>query len=216
MSPRRPDRVTFPPEALTHLRRADPALGALIDRVGDVEWPVERDLWWALVDTIASQQISAKAAATIVARLEALGRDGHRPTPEDVLAMPEETLRAAGLTGGRVRTLHDLAAKWLDGTLRHADLPSMPDAQAVAELTKVRGVGPWTAEVVLVFTLARPDVLPADDLGIQTAAQRLYALPARPGKAELLRLGEPWRPWRTVASRYLWRSLYLDPIIGTS
>ncbi len=212
MSHRRPDRATFPLEAIAHLRAADPVLGALIDRVGaDVEWPVERDLWWSLVDSIVSQQISAKSATTVVGRLEALGGADGRPTPAEMLAIPDETLRAAGLIRARIASIRDLAARWLDGTLRHAEIPALPDEEVVAELTKVKGIGRWTAEVILVFTLARPDVLPAGDLGLQAAAQRLYALPERPKPDALLRLAEPWRPWRTPAARYLWRSLSLPP-----
>jgi DNA-3-methyladenine glycosylase II len=214
VSHRRPDRATFPPEALHYLRAADHVLGALIDRIGPVEWPVERDLWWSLIDSITSQQISAKAATTIAGRLEALGRNGRRPTPSDILAMPDETLRAAGLSRAKVLYVKDLAARWLDGTLRHKEIPSLPDAEVIAELTKVKGIGVWTAEVILIFTLARPDVLPADDLGIQVAVQRLYGLLERPKKTQLLLIAEPWRPWRSLAARYLWRSLHATPVVA--
>ena len=217
MSPRRPARNAFPPEAVRHLRRADPVLGGLIDRIGPIEQTMEPDLWWSLVDAIASQQISARAATTIIGRLEALGGgDGRRPTPREILDAPEEVLRATGLTRTRTVYLKDLAAKWLDGSLPHDRLASLPDEEVIAALTRVKGIGVWTAEIFLIFTLARPDVLPADDLGVQNAAQRLYGLPARPKPAELRRLGEPWRPWRSVASRYLWRSLYATPPIGAS
>ncbi|HEU0014868.1 MAG TPA: DNA-3-methyladenine glycosylase [Longimicrobium sp.] len=210
---RRAARRDFPPEAMEHLRRADPVLGAVIDREGPLEQTLEPDLWWSLVDAICSQQLSVKAAATIVGRVAALG-SGTRPGPAELLAESDESLRAAGLSGAKTRYVKDLAARWLDGRLRHDTLPSLPDEEVIAELTQVKGIGVWTAEMILIFTLGRPDVLPVDDLGIRAAAQRLYGLPERPGKAELLALGEPWRPWRTLASRYLWRSLHNTPAIA--
>jgi DNA-3-methyladenine glycosylase II len=199
----------FPPGAVAHLRAADPVLRDVIDRVGDFQPAHEPDLWWSLVDAIASQQLSVKAAATIVGRVAALGSDGQRPGPEELLAAPDETLRACGLSGAKTRYVKDLAARWLDDTLEPARLPSMGDEEAIEHLVRVKGIGRWTAEMVLIFTLCRPDVLPVDDLGLRVAAQRAYDLPERPGKAELERIAEPWRPYRSVATLYLWRSLSL-------
>ncbi|MFL5384557.1 MAG: DNA-3-methyladenine glycosylase family protein [Longimicrobiaceae bacterium] len=213
MSVRRPVRTPAPPEAVEHLRRADPVLRGVIDRVGPLELATEPDLWWSLVDSIMSQQLSVKAAATIIGRLAALGGSG-RPTPAELLAADEEALRAAGLSRAKVRYVKDLAARWLDGSLDHARIPSMTDEEVIAELTRVKGIGTWTAEMILIFTLGRPDVLPVDDLAIRVAVQQHYGLDARPGRDELLRIGEPWRPWRTVASRYLWRSLAKTPPIA--
>jgi DNA-3-methyladenine glycosylase II len=217
-----PPRVSMPadhpppytPEAAAHLCAADPVLGAIIDRIGPLQVALEPDLWWSLVDAIASQQLSVKAAATIVARVAALGEDGTPPGPAALLVAPDEALRACGLSGAKTRYVKDLAARWLDGSLRHGLLVEMTDAEAIAELTQVKGIGVWTAEMVLIFTLGRPDVLPVDDLGIRVAVQRAYGLAARPEKAELERIGEPWRPHRTLASRYLWRSLAAAPPAG--
>ncbi|MEW5928494.1 MAG: DNA-3-methyladenine glycosylase [Gemmatimonadota bacterium] len=215
MTTRRRDVVLPAPEAVAHLRAADPVLRGVIDRVGTFEIAMERDLWWALVDAIASQQLSVKAAATIVGRLHALGTDGRPPTPEQVLALPDETLRGAGLSRAKTAYVRDVAARWLDGSLRHDEIPALPDEEVIAALTQVKGIGRWTAEMILVFCLDRPDVLPVDDLGIRVAAQRWYDLPERPGKEQLTVIAEPWRPYRTLASRYLWKSLNVTPVTGT-
>lgn len=199
---------------MAHLRAADPVLRDAIDRVGPIELTLEPDLWWSLVDAIASQQLSVKAAATIVGRVAALAPEGERPTPERLLATPDEQLRACGLSRAKAAYVKDLAARWLDGTLRQDELPELPDEEVIELLTRVKGIGRWTAEMVLIFTLGRPDVLPVDDLGIRVAAQRLYGLAERPGKEELTRIAEPWRPYRTVASRYLWRSLNNTPMVA--
>jgi 3-methyladenine DNA glycosylase/8-oxoguanine DNA glycosylase len=210
VSTRRPFRAPAPNEAVEHLRHADPVLREVIDRIGPIELTREPDLWWSLVDAIMSQQLSVKAASTIIGRLAALGATG-RPTPAEILAADDGALRAAGLSRAKVRYVKDLAARWLDGSLHHARIPAMADEEVIAELTQVKGIGTWTAEMILIFTLGRPDVLPVDDLAIRVAAQQLYGLPERPGRDELLRIGEPWRPWRTLASRYLWRSLGKTP-----
>jgi DNA-3-methyladenine glycosylase II len=212
LTTRRRDVVLPSPEAVAHLRAADPVLRGVVDRVGTFEITMERDLWWALVDAISSQQLSVKAAATIVGRLHALGADGRPPTPAEVLALPDETLRGAGLSRAKTAYVRDVAARWLDGSLRHDEIPTLPDEEVIATLTRVKGIGRWTAEMILVFCLDRPDVLPVDDLGIRVAAQRWYGLPERPGKAELERIAEPWRPFRTLASRYLWKSLNVTPV----
>ncbi len=188
-------------------------LGAAIDAIGPIEVAVEPDVWWGLVDSIISQQVSVKAAWAIIGRVAALGAGG-RPTPAEVAAMDDGVLRAAGLSRAKVRSVKDLAARWLSGSLRHALLPRMTDDEVVAELTQVKGVGAWTAEVILIFTLGRPDVLPAGDLGVRAGVQRLYALPERPGRDELLRIAEPWRPWRSLAARYLWRVASATPAIA--
>jgi DNA-3-methyladenine glycosylase II len=204
----------LPSAATEHLRAADPVLAALIDRVGPLTLTTEPDLWWSLVDAIISQQLSVKAAATISGRVAALAPDGGRPGPETLLSTPDDVLRACGLSRAKTRYVQDLAARWLDGTLRHDRLHAMDDGEVVAELTQVKGVGVWTAEMVLIFNLGRPDVFPVDDLGVRNAVQRAYGLPERPAKADLLRMGEPWRPYRSLASRYLWRSLAATPAIG--
>lgn len=213
MNVRRPERSAPPPAALRHLREADPILRAAIDAVGPIEVAEEPDLWWGLVDSILSQQVSVRAAWAIIGRLAALGAGG-RPTPAEIAAMDDETLRGAGLSRAKVKYVKELAARWMDGSLPHERIPSMTDDEVVAELTKLKGVGAWTAEMILVFSLGRPDVLPVDDLGIRAAVQRLYDLPARPGRDELLHIAEPWRPYRSLAARYLWRVASTTPAIA--
>lgn len=209
---RRRDVVLPAPEAVAHLRAADPVLREVIDRVGTFEVAMERDLWWALVDAISSQQLSVRAAATIVGRLHALGEEGRPPTPDQIMAAPDDVLRGAGLSRAKAVYVREVAARWLDGRLRQDEIPGLPDEEMVGLLTEVKGIGRWTAEMVLIFCLDRPDVLPVDDLGIRVAVQRGYGLPERPGRAELERIAEPWRPFRTLASRYLWRSLNATPL----
>jgi 3-methyladenine DNA glycosylase/8-oxoguanine DNA glycosylase len=207
MSERRQAKQTIPAEAVAALRACDPVMKDVIDRVGHFEASYEADLWWALVDAIASQQLSVKAAATIAGRVAALTPGEARPTPREILEVPDETLRACGLSGAKTRYVKDLATRWLDGTLEPDRLPSMPDEEVVEHLTSVKGIGRWTAEMILIFTLGRPDILPVDDLGLKVAVQRAYGLEERPGRAEVLEIGERWRPYRSAATLYLWRSL---------
>lgn len=211
MSARRGERQSILPEAVRHLRRADTVLRGVIARVGPFEASHEPDVWWSLVDSICGQQLSVKAAASIAARVAALVPGEARPGPREILATPDDTLRACGLSGAKTRYVKDLAARWLDGTLRPDRFPEMPDEALIEELTQVKGIGRWTAEMVLIFTLGRPDVLPVDDLGLRVAVQRAYGLPERPKRAELVAIGEPWRPFRSAATLYLWRSLNAVP-----
>ena len=206
MTSHRPSRQGVPPEALESLSQADSVLRGIIARVGPFEPSFEPDLWSSLVDAIVSQQLSIKAAATIAGRVAALAPDGRRPTPEEILATPDEALRACGLSRAKTVYVKDLAAKWLDGTLEPERFGAFTDEEVIEHLVRVKGIGRWTAEMVLMFTLGRPDVLPLDDLGLRVAVQEAYGLEQRPGRAELERLGEPWRPWRSIASFYLWRS----------
>lgn len=207
MSTRRSARTRIDPEAVAVLSRADPVLAAVIDRVGPFEPSHEPDLWWSLVDAIASQQLSVKAASTIVGRLRALGTAGAPPPPRALLSIPDDDLRACGLSRPKVAYVKDLAGRFAAGSLSADRIRELDDEGVVTELTAVKGIGRWTAEMILIFTLGRPDVLPVDDLGLRTAVQRAFALPDRPPPAEVLRLGEAWRPYRSVATLYLWRSL---------
>ncbi|MBX0327581.1 DNA-3-methyladenine glycosylase [Oscillochloris sp. ZM17-4] len=189
-------------EALAHLRAADPVLSAVIDAVGPYELTPGTHGFHTLVDAIVSQQISVKAAAAIMSRLEALLGE---VVPARILAVDPDALRAVGLSGQKVRYLCDLAERAAVGSLDLAALPDLDDDAVVAQLTAVKGIGRWTAEIYLMFALGRPDVLPADDLGLRYAVQQFYDLPAPPPPAEVRRIGELWRPYRSVASWYLWR-----------
>jgi DNA-3-methyladenine glycosylase II len=197
----------IPPGAAAYLSTADPVLGRVVERVGPFQPSLEPDLWRSLVGSIISQQISVKAAAAIEARFAALIEADGFPSPEQAIGVPEANLRACGLSAAKTRYVRDLAERWTDGRLPHDRLPAMDDEEVIRELTQVKGIGRWTAEMVLIFSLARPDVLPVDDLGFRNAVQRAYELPERPGAPRVRELGEPWRPFRSAATLYLWRSL---------
>ena len=192
--------------AVAHLRTADPVLARAVDAVGPWRLTLEPDLFLALVDAIVSQQLSIKAAATILGRIRALAAPDPFPTPAQLLATPDEALRAAGCSRAKAVYLKDLSARIVDGRLDLEGLRRLPDEEVIRALVAVKGIGRWTAEMMLIFALGRPDVWPVDDLGIVIAVQGLYGFAARPSRAELLALGERWRPYRTVASWYLWQS----------
>lgn len=201
------------PEA--HLRRSDPVLAAILDRFGapepDHDTRRPDDHYGALVRTIVGQQLSTKAARSIYGRLtERFG--GRAPTPAEILADdPEELRAAAGLSRAKVGFLRSLAEHVISGELELERLDDLPDAEVTAELTAVKGLGPWSADMFLMFHLDRPDILPVGDLGIRRAVQIAYGLPGLPSPATLSEIAEPWRPHRTLACEYLWRSLDAVP-----
>jgi DNA-3-methyladenine glycosylase II len=189
--------------AITYLRAADTVMDTLIAAVGPCELAPNGGGFHELADAIVSQQISIQAAAAIWKRLEAtLGV----VTPQQVVAAEDATLRAAGLSGQKVRYLRDLAERVADGRLDLAGLHALDDAAAIAQLVAVKGIGRWTAEIYLLFGLGRPDVLPADDLGLRYAVQQFYGFSEPPKAAEVRTVGERWRPHRSIASWYLWRA----------
>jgi DNA-3-methyladenine glycosylase II len=202
--------------AETQLRKADPVLGALIDAVGvdglgDARSGRPDDHYGALVRAIVGQQLSTKAARTIYLRLcERYG--GRTPTPTELIADNLEELRtAAGLSRAKASYLRSLAEHVVSGELELERFDEMPDADVAAELIAVKGLGQWTVDMYLMFHLGRPDVLPVGDLGIRRAVERAYGLPGLPDPAQLTEIAEPWRPHRTLACRYLWRSLDNEP-----
>jgi DNA-3-methyladenine glycosylase II len=202
-------------KAVAALRKADPVLREVIDEVGSVgDFYAGRptDHYGTLVRSIVGQQLSTKAAASIYARLlERFG--GRAPTPEEVLADEPDALRtAAGLSHAKVRYLHSLAEHVLDGSLRLDRLADLPNDEVIAELVAVKGIGVWSAHMFLMFHLHRPDVLPVGDLGIRRAVKLHYGLAELPTPAELTEIAEPWRPHRTLACIYLWRSLAATPV----
>ncbi len=200
----------------SHLRASDPVLCELIDAVGPLPDPSDGrperdDHYGALVRSIINQQLSVKAGRAIYQRL--LDRfDGHPPAPEQVLADEPEELRAAvGLSRAKVGFLRSLAEHVIEGSLELEKLDDLPDDQVIAELVAVKGLGVWTAHMFLMFHLQRPDVLAVGDLGIRRAIELAYGLPELPDPATMQRIAEPWRPHRTLACRYLWRSLDNEP-----
>lgn len=209
--------ATLESEAATAaLRKADPVLRRVIDDVGPVgDFFVGRpsDHYGTLVRSIVGQQLSTKAAASIYNKL--LGRFGGRaPTPDEVLAEDPDELRAAvGLSHAKVRYLRSLADHVLDGSLELDRLSELPDDEVIAALVAVKGLGVWSAHMFLMFHLHRPDVLAVGDLGIRRAVQIRYGLAELPTPAELTEIAEPWRPYRSLACIYLWRSLQATPVV---
>lgn len=194
--------------SITHLKRADDVLARVIERVGPCRFrPRSQGTHFdALLRSIVYQQLSGKAAATILDRVLALYGERY-PRPAQLLETPHDALRRAGLSRQKLAYLRDLAAKVETGEVPLARVGRLPDEEIITHLTRVNGIGRWTAQMFLMFRLGRPDVLPELDLGIQTAVQRAYDLPKRPAPADVLRIGESWRPHATIASWYLWRSL---------
>lgn len=204
------------PEEFARARRAlmrrDPILAPVIRRYkgrSPLETPVV-DPFSALVRTITAQQISTKAAATIHGRLVALMPNGIA-TPDALLSVTDEQLRQAGLSRQKSAYLRDLGAKVTAGELPIHGLHELSDEEVINAIVKVKGLGRWSAEMFLMFRLRRPDVLPVDDLGIVTAIQRLYGLRKKPKPDRIRKIGDAWRPYRTVACWYLWRSLESAP-----
>jgi DNA-3-methyladenine glycosylase II len=205
-----------PAEAVAHLRAADPKLALLIDRAGPFTLRLDPSSspFESLLESIIYQQLHGKAAATIHRRL--CDYFGCVPAPQLLLDTPDEPLRAAGVSGNKIRALRDLAAKTLDGTVpTHAAIRKMSDAEIIERLTAVRGIGPWTVEMLLIFRLGRPDVLPASDYGVRKGfaltfqripKTRALAAEDLPNADVLLKRGKKWAPFRSVASWYLWRA----------
>jgi DNA-3-methyladenine glycosylase II len=198
-------------EGLEHLRGADATLARVIDEHGPLDLEARRrgrppDAYGALLRAIVGQQLSVKAARSIFNRLtEQFG--GRAPTPEELLAAETDALRGAGLSGAKVAYLRSLAEHVLSGQLELDRLGDLSDDDAMRELTAVKGLGEWTAHMFLLFHLGRPDVLPVGDLGVRRAVERLYGLEGLPSREELEALAERWRPYRSLASLYLWQSL---------
>jgi len=194
--------------AQRRLARRDAVLKGLIGHVGPCTLRHDPDGFSVLVRSIVSQQISTRAAAAIGARLRQALTE---VSPRAMLAASEEALRGAGLSAGKVRSLRDLAEKVETGDVPLAEFPTLPDEEVIARLLPVRGIGRWTAEMFLIFSLGRMDVLPVADYGLRAGVQRVYQLEDLPTKTSLTELAEPWRPFRSVATWYIWRSLGFVP-----
>jgi DNA-3-methyladenine glycosylase II len=197
------------PEAVAHLRRVDPVMDALIGRVGPCRLEPEpaRPPFEALVRAVAHQQLHGKAAETILGRFTALFPRRRFPRPAELAGVSDEAIRACGFSRAKLAAIRDIAAKALDGTLPGSRaVASLDDEALVARLTACRGVGRWTVEMLLIFKLGRPDVLPADDFGVREGFRIAYGRRVQPKPAALLRHGERWRPYRTTAAWYLWRA----------
>jgi DNA-3-methyladenine glycosylase II len=194
-------------KARRHLSRKDQVMKRLIKQHGPCTLKHDADGFGVLVRSIVSQQISTKAAKSISARLQEL-----QPlTPAAFLKQKPDKLRGAGLSAGKLRAILDLSQKVHDGTLNLNDLPGLDDEEVIKRLLPVYGIGRWTAEMYLIFSLGRLDVLPLADLGLRVGMQRQYELEEQPAPARLTELAEPWRPYRSIATWYLWRSFGAVP-----
>jgi DNA-3-methyladenine glycosylase II len=216
-----------PEEALAHLRASDAKLGALIDRVGEFQLKLGHTgtPFTSLLESILYQQLNGKAAATIHRRVLLIygGSKPADPHPQALIDTPDEILRAAGVSGNKIKALKDLAARALDGTVpTHKTILKMPDAEIIQRLTEVRGIGSWTVEMLLIFRLGRPDILPVTDYGVRKgfaltfqripksrAGQQITAADL-PKPEVMLKRAKRWAPFRSVASWYLWRACDLD------
>ena len=197
------------PAATTHLSSCDPCLAKLIAELPPFEPEIDhaQSPYEALLEAIAYQSISGKAAATIFARIKALSSAAGAPTPEEMLQLSRPKLRKAGLSGAKILAMKDLAKKTLEGIVpTHDQALQLSDRELVERLISVRGIGAWTVEMFLIFRLGRPDVLPIHDLGVKKGWSVAYGRKRMPRPNELLKFGERWRPYRTVASWYLWRA----------
>ena len=202
-------------DAMEHLRAADPVMAALVSEHGELDEEERRrgrpaEAYGALLRAIVGQQLSTKAARTIYERLTALF-GGQAPTPEQLLAADPEELRGVGLSRAKASYLHSLARHVVDGELELDRLGELADEEVAEQLTAVKGLGQWTADMFLIFHLRRQDILPVGDLGIRRAAQLAYGLDDLPDAAQLRELASPWEPHRSLASLYLWRSLDNEP-----
>jgi 3-methyladenine DNA glycosylase/8-oxoguanine DNA glycosylase len=208
---RRPDGLTYDPElACRHVAQADPVMAGLMVRVGELTLrpAPTQSLFTALLQSIVYQQLTGKAASTILGRVNRLFAPRRFPTPRDLLLVSPERLREAGLSAAKTAALRDLAERTLDGTVPSmARIRRMDDEEIIERLTMVRGIGRWTVEMLLIFRLGRPDVLPVTDLGVRKGFGLMFRRSKLPEATTMLRRGERWRPYRSVASWYLWRAL---------
>jgi DNA-3-methyladenine glycosylase II len=203
-------------EGVEHLLKSDDTLARVIEEHGplDIEARVRgrpEDAYGALLRAIVGQQLSVAAARTIYGRFTDLF-DGRTPTPEELLEVDADTLRGVGLSRAKANYVRSLAEHVISGELELDRLDQLSDEAVTAEVTAVKGLGQWTADMFLIFHLGRPDVLPVGDLGVRRAVERLYGLEGLPSAAELEALGERWRPYRSLASLYLWESLDNAPV----
>src|SRR5438270_7418368 len=190
--------------ATTYLSGKDPVMASAIARVGTCTLTPNPNVFEALVDAIISQQISVRAADAIMARLRA-ATPGGLITPQALLQLEHDSLRSAGLSTPKARYVRDLTERVSSGILDLAHIEKLEDEEVINHLVAVKGIGRWTAEMILIFSLGRPDVLPVNDLGLVEGVREAYRLEARPTRKELLERGEGWRPYRTFATWYMWR-----------
>jgi DNA-3-methyladenine glycosylase II len=188
-----------------HVRKSDPKLKEILDARGVIKFKPEGEPFESLVESILSQQLAGAAASAIIKKVRALFPDGELEAKR-IHRIDAKRLRAAGVSPQKLSYLKDLSARVVEGRLDLEALESMSDEEIIDVLDQVKGIGPWTVHMFLIFTLGRPNVLPVDDYGIKTSVQRIYGLPQLPKRAEIEKLAENWHPYSTVASLYLWHA----------
>lgn len=189
------------------LKEKDPVLAEIIDRVGHCTLELEEDSFRGLAEAILYQQLSLKAASTIVGRFVEIYPNRPFPKPIDILETEDKRLRKAGISRQKIRYLKDLSCKFMDGIITPPKFSDMTDDEIVEQLIKVKGIGRWTAEMFLIFSLGRVNVLPVDDLGFQKAIQKWYGFDDIPSEEEIRTIARKWEPYCTVATWYLWKSI---------
>jgi DNA-3-methyladenine glycosylase II len=211
-----PDQLddTVRARARRALMRRDPVLATVIRREGACGLKASGDPYRALLQSVVYQQLAGSAAAAIDHRVRAPYR-GRYPKPDVLLAASDTDLKKAGLSRQKIAAMRAVARAFADGSLSNRRLRRMPDDEVLEAVTQVKGIGEWTAHMLLMFSLGRPDVLPVGDYGVRKSAMQLYELPELPKRAELEALAEPWRPYRSVAAWYLWRVTETQPPAGS-
>jgi DNA-3-methyladenine glycosylase II len=197
-------------KAINHLKKSDPVLRSIIERVGPFRMEYGPPEFHSLAEAIVYQQLNGKAAVTIFKRFAALA--GDPLTPDGILKLTDEQLRSVGLSKQKSAYIKDLATKTRDGLLDFARVPELSDREVIEHLTQVKGIGVWTAHMFLMFTLRRPDVLPTGDYGVQAAIKKHYRKRKLPKPKEMEKIARPWAPYRSVACWYLWRSLDIKTV----
>jgi len=197
-------------KAINHLKKSDPVLRAIIERVGPCRMEFGEPVFHSLAEAIVYQQLNGKAAVTIFNRFAALA--GQPVTPEGILKLTPENMRAVGLSKQKSSYLFDMAERAIRGELDFTRLPGLSDEEVIKHLTQVKGVGVWTAHMFLMFTLKRPNVLPTGDFGVQMAIKKHYGKRKLPKPLQMEKIAEPWEPYRSIACWYLWRSLDIKTV----
>ena len=192
---------------IEYIKKSDPILAAAIDGTKLRALSKRKDHFRSLVEAIVNQQLSGRAADTILERFVALFPRKEFPSPDDVVKMPTAKMRKAGLSKMKVNFLKDLAKKVLDGTVNLKEIGLWSDEEVIEHLTRVKGIGPWTAEMFLMFSLGREDIFSYGDLGLKNAIKKIYKLKKHPTVAQAKRIADRWRPYRSLGSRYLWATL---------
>ncbi len=204
MSAKKPESFSIK-KAVSAMKKSDPELTTLFDTFLIENWTPETNYFKSLSRTIIYQQLSGKAAKTISDRFIALYDGNDYPSPEDVLKTNHVTLRSVGLSNAKARYIKNISEAFLDGTVDHAHLDSLSDNEIMAQLVSIKGVGPWTAQMFLMFTLNRPDVFPTGDLGVQKGFQQYFKLAELPNPVAMEKRAEKWKPYRTIAALYFWK-----------